>query len=216
MDLYLIGKRMRRCAEAYKIGNAQSIGSYQIQSSYFASRCDNGCLAVLADGTADHVNGRRCAMLAVEACMHEFRLLPNIPEEVEFSAFSDFIATKILRDMRDIIFSGKTPYLSLSFQFIKGSHLYYYSIGSNQVFLYDGSNYQLLNGTCGSVDFGKGMTAGMISRGVWEALNEIELVSYLMKRGHPYEKAQRMLAGVQEKHRKAAKTAAILFVEGCV
>lgn len=199
--------------EAYKIGNAQTIGSCQIQSSYFASYCGNGCLAVLADGTADHINGRRCAILAVEACMREFR---HMPQDVQFQAFSDALAAKILRDMRQIIFLGKTPYLSVSFQYAIGGSLHYYSIGSNRVFLFDGRDYKVLKETCGRVDFRKGMTAGLVSCGVWEALNEKEMVSYLAKREHPYEKAQRMIVGVKEKNRKMAHNAAIVLVEGCL
>ncbi|MCI9123572.1 MAG: protein phosphatase 2C domain-containing protein [Eubacterium sp.] len=200
--------------EAYKIGNAQSIGSYQIQSSYFASACsDKGCLAVLADGTADHPNGRRCAVLAVEACMQEYQ---KIQGKIKAAVFFERAAAKILRDMREIIFLGKTPYLSLSIQWFKGRELFYYSVGSNQVFLYDGSNYRLLKTRSGTVDFAGGMTAGMITRGVSEAFREKEMLAYLCGKEHPYDKAQRMILGVKQKNRKMARTAAILFIEGCL
>lgn len=199
--------------EAYKIGNAQAIGSYQIQSNYFASRCGSECLAVLADGTADHRNGRRCAILAAEACMREFQYMQ---EEVEVPFFFDSVAAKILRDMRDIIFLGKTPYLSVSFQWIRDRELHYYSVGRNQVFLFDGREYQLLQGKYGRTEFRKGMTAGMISKGVWEAFTEKEMISYLVKREHPYDKAQKMILGVKEKNRKRAANATVLLVEGCL
>lgn len=58
--------------DKYKIGNAQSIGSYYIQSNYFSTKNGNCALAVLADGSIDHINGRRCAVLAVEACIRGF------------------------------------------------------------------------------------------------------------------------------------------------
>ncbi len=197
--------------ETYKIGNAQSIGSYQIQSSYFASCCsDRGCLAVLTDGTADHINGRRGAVLAVEACMWEYR---NMRRGAEFSQFIEAVSAKILRDMREIIFLGKTPYLSVSIQWIKDRELFYYTTGSSRCFLFDGSDYRILHESCGKADFGKGMTAGMISRGVWEALNEKEMLFYLQKKQHPYDKAQQMIAGVKKKNRKMAGTAAVLLVE---
>ena len=64
--------------ETYKIGNAQWIGSRHMQSSYFASKCsETAVMAVLADGTIDHINGRRCAVLAVEACIREFGNMPD-------------------------------------------------------------------------------------------------------------------------------------------
>ena len=97
--------------ETYRIGNAQSIGSRRIQSNYFAAkiRKENECLAVLTDGTIDHPNGRRCAVLAVEACMQEFMYLP---QEVTVAAFFDHVTARILRDMRELLYFGKTPYLS--------------------------------------------------------------------------------------------------------
>lgn len=199
--------------EAYKVGNAQTIGFCQIQGSYFAAYCDTRCLAVLAEGAADHINGRRGAILAVEACMRELRCTQK---EVEFSAFCESIVEKILRDMREIIYLGKIPYISLSFQIAENGRLCYYSVGSNQIFLYDGADYRILKGGCGEVEFRKGMTTGMISRGVWEALNEKEMLSYLKKEAHPYEKAQRMIMGVIEKNVKMAGNAAILLVEGCI
>lgn len=200
--------------EAYKIGNAQSIGSYQIQSSYFASYCsDRGCLAVLADGTADHMNGRRCAVLAAEAYIREFQ---KMQQETDYPVFFNAAAKRILRDMREIIFLGKMPYLSVSVQWLKSKELFYYSAGNNRSFLFDGSNYRILSESCGKVSIEKGMTAGMISRGVWEALNEKEMLSYLQKREHPYDKAQQMIMGVKKKNRKMAGTAAVLLVEGCI
>lgn len=115
----------------YKIGNAQSIGSYQIQSNYFASDCSSGCLVALADGSADHINGRRGAVLAVEACMNEFRCMTT---DMEFSVFSKSVVSKVIRDMREIVYLGKTPYLSFSFGIIRDCSLHYYSVGSNQFF----------------------------------------------------------------------------------
>jgi len=200
--------------EAYKIGNAQSIGSYQIQSSYFATYCsDCGCLAVLADGTADHINGRRCAVLAAEACIWEFQ---KMQQNTDYPVYFNAVAKRILWDMREIIFLGKTPYLSVSIQWLKNTELFYYSAGNNRNFLFDGSNYQILSESCGKANIRKGMTAGMISRGVWEALNEKELLSYLQKKEHPYDKAQQVIMGVKKKNRKMAGTAAVLLVEGCL
>lgn len=198
--------------EAYKIGNAQSIGSYQVQSSYFASCCSgSGCLTVLTDGTADHINGRRGAILAAEACVREFRLMRQGTEAADFFKAAE---TKILRDMREIIYLGKTPYLSVSMQWIRGRELFYYAVGSSKSFLFDGREFHPLNESCGKVNYGKGMTAGMISRGVWEALNEKDMLFYLQKKEHPYEKARQIIAGVKKKNRKMAGTAAIVLVEG--
>lgn len=56
----------------------------------------------------------------------------------------------------------------------------------------------------------------MISRGVSEAFYEKEMLAYLCRKEHPYDKAQRMILGVKQKNRKMAGTAAILLIEGCL
>ncbi|RKI40052.1 hypothetical protein D7V86_22300 [bacterium D16-51] len=201
----------------YRIGNAQTIGSRQIQSNYFSTREDGFLLAVLADGTIDHINGRRCAVLAVEACMQEFFVQRENTEiflgnEV-FVTFIDALAVKIQKDIREYIYTGKTPNLSLSLLAVRDRKLFYYTVGNNQAFLYDGKDYRLFNGRNGQADFGEGMTAGIISAGVWEALQEKEMVSCLKKKGHPFDKAQQIILGVRKKNRKKAGNATAILIE---
>lgn len=203
--------------ETYRIGNAQSIGSRQVQSNYFSAkiRRENECLAVLSDGTIDHINGRRCAVLAAEACMREWMYLPR---EADITAFFDVAAARILKDMRELLYLGKTPYLSLSIQYLKDGQMFYYTAGSNRLFLFDGMDVQMLAHAArtGCVEFKKGMTAGMLSHGAWEALREKEIACVLRAGKHPYEKAQQMLLHCKEKNRKAAGNATVLLVEGCL
>lgn len=204
--------------DTYKFGNAQSIGSFQIQSNYFMSGyampgMRDGAIAVLADGTVDHINGRRCAVLAAEACMHAFHAMPP---QVELTAFFDFIAFKILREMREIIFLGKTPNLSISFQFFRGQELFYYSVGSNILFLFDGTEYRILEGTNGCMAISKGMTAGMMSCGAAQAIKETEIISCLKKKSHPYEKAQEIIRNIKSKKMKEAGNATVVLVEDCL
>lgn len=199
--------------EIYRVGNAQSIGSGQIQSNYFASYAGKDCLLVLADGTIDHINGRRCAVLAVEACMRECL---ELPPQTQLPAFFDTVAADILYDMHEILYLGKTPYLSFACQLIRDGTLFYYQAGSSRMFLYDGMQYRILAGKSGSETFGKGMTAGIVSNGVWQALHEKDMVSCLAGNGHPYEKAQRMILKVKEKNRKMAGNATIVCAERCL
>lgn len=170
-------------------------------------------MAVLSDGTIDHINGRRCAVLAVEACMREFG---NIPDHTKMPVFFETLAGKILREMHEIIYTGKQPYLSLGIQVVKGRELFYYNVGSNRMFLSDGTGLRFLTAQNGQVPFALGATAGLVSRGVWEALNEKEMAYCLNRKGHPYEKAQRMLSSVREKKRKQAHNAAAVLIEGCL
>lgn len=196
--------------DTYRIGNAQTIGTYHNQSNYFSIRSDNFVLAVLADGTIDHINGRRCAVLAVEICMREF--LVQMPKE-EVLPFFDFLAGKVQKEIHQYIYSGKMPNLSLSLLFLKDRELFFYTVGNNQVFLYDGKDYKLLRERSGQVSFGEKMTAGMVSGGVHEALQEKEIVSYLKKKEHPFDKAQKLILGVRKKNRKRAGNATVILVE---
>ncbi|MCI8780726.1 MAG: hypothetical protein HFH70_08635 [Lachnospiraceae bacterium] len=201
----------------YRIGNAQTIGSRQVQSNYFSTREDGFALAVLADGTIDHINGRRCAVLAVEACMQEFFAQREntgffIGSE-GFLTFFDALAVKIQKETREYIYTGKMPNLSLSLLAIRDKKLFYYTVGNNQVFLYNGKDYKLLSGRDGQAFFGEKMTAGIVSAGVWEALQEKEMVSYLKKKGHPFDKAQQIILGVRQKNRKKAGNATVILIE---
>ncbi len=60
------------------------------------------------------------------------------------------------------------------------------------------------------------MMAGMFSCGAWEALKEKEIVSYLEKRQHPFDKAQQMLKGIIDKNRKEAGNATVILIEGAL
>ncbi len=199
--------------ENYRVGNAQSIGSGQTQSNYFASYAGRDCLLALADGTIDHINGRRCAVLAVEACMRDCR---ELPPQTPLPDFFDTVAADILSDMHEVIYLGKTPYLSFACQLIRDGKLYYYQTGSCRMFLYDGIQYRILTGASGRETFEKGMTAGIVSDGVWEALHEKDMISCLAGRGHPYEKAQRMILKIKEKNRKTAGNATVVCAERCL
>lgn len=196
--------------DKYKIGNAQSIGSYYIQSNYFSTRSGSCALAVLADGTIDHINGRRCAVLAVEACMRRFY---NSPTGEGVLLLFDSLAADILKEIRELVYLGKMPCLSLSIIFIKNKKMFYYTVGNNQVFIYDGRDYKVMKERRGQADFGRRMTAGMFSCGAWEALQEKEIVSCLQKNIHPFDKAQNIVMGVSKKNRKKTGNATVILVE---
>ncbi len=199
--------------DTYRIGNAQTIGYRQFQSSYFSTWTDGHCTAaaVLAHGTIDHINGRRCAVLAAETCMREFH---RLPENEELPVFFERTAAEIQRLMREYLYLGKQPYLSLGIQVIRERELFYYHVGSGRMFLYNGTEIQFLTKRSGKEAFAKGMTAGLMTKGIWEALHEKDMEFYLNLHAHPYEKAQRMLSGVIEKNRKEAGNAAVVLIEG--
>lgn len=75
--------------------------------------------------------------------MQEFMYLP---QEVTVAAFFDHVTARILRDMRELLYFGKTPYLSLSIQYMRDAQCFYYSAGSNRMFLFDGMDCKILTG----------------------------------------------------------------------
>lgn len=196
--------------DIYKTGNAQTTGSRYFQSNYFSVRNGRTAFAVLADGSIDHINGRKSAILAAEACIKNFY---GIPEEGVLEFF-DYIASFVLKETRRFIYLGKMPALSLSMLFIKDGKLFYYTVGNNRVFLYDGRDYKILEERSGHAAFGKKMVTGMFSCGAWEALKEKEIISYLEKKQHPFDKAQQMLKCIMDKNRKEAGNATVVLIEG--
>lgn len=196
--------------DIYKTGNAQTTGSRYFQSNYFSVRNGRTAFAVLADGSIDHINGRKSAILAAEACIKNFY---GIPEEGVLEFF-DYIASFVLKETRRFIYLGKMPALSLSMLFIKDGELFYYTVGNNRVFLYDGRDYKILEERSGHAAFGKKMVTGMFSCGAWEALKEKEIISYLEKKQHPFDKAQQMLKCIMDKNRKEAGNATVVLIEG--
>ncbi len=204
----------RNVQKRYRIGNAQTIGTRHTQSNYFSAKDQEPALAVLADGTIDHINGRRCAVLAVEAYMQESSRILNNMDDRDALLFFSFVAKKIQKEMRETIYMGKTPYLSMSCLVVSKEKLFYYTVGKNQVILLYNSQLQYLAAGSGCVSFYPGMTAGLLSAGVQEALREREIISCLHKRAHPYEKAQEMIQKVIGKNRKRAGNATVLLVEG--
>lgn len=196
--------------DIYKTGNAQTTGSRYFQSNYFSVRNGRTAFAVLADGSIDHINGRKSAILAAEACIKNFY---GIPEEGVLEFF-DYLAGFVLKETRRFIYLGKMPALSLSMLFIKDGELFYYTDGNNKVFLYDGRDYKILEERSGHAAFGKRMVTGMFSCGAWEALKEKEIISYLEKKQHPFDKAQQMLKCIMDKNRKEAGNATVVLIEG--
>lgn len=195
--------------DIYKTGNAQTTGGCYFQSNYFSVRNSRTVFAVLADGSIDHINGRKSAILAAEACIKKFY---SMPEEGVLEFF-DYIAGFMLKETRRLIYLGKMPALSLSMLFIKDGELFYYTVGNNKIFLYNGRDYKILQERSGRAGFGRKMVTGMFSCGAWEALKEKEIVPYLEKKQHPFDKAQQLLKCIMDKNRKEAGNATVILIE---
>lgn len=195
----------------YKIGNAQTIGNYEIQSNYFSTLNADFAFAVLADGTIDHSNGRKAAILAVETSIAEFY---NKLVRQEFSAFYDSLSIQIIKNINDKIYLGKKPNVSISIVFLERDELFYYSVGDSKIFLYDECDLIPLNARNGHCNIKKKDTVLLMSKGVYQALNEMELLELLSKEMHPYHKAQSIIEDVNNKNIKAAGNSTMILIEG--
>lgn len=197
-------------AERYQIGNAQTIGNYEIQSNYFATWNEDAVFAVLADGTIDHMNGRRAAILAVETSRKEFRALEN---KQQMSGFFDLLSVKIMKSLNDNIYLDKKPNLSLTIIYLEENSLNYYSVGLNQLFLYDGSDFIILKDRNGHSEIGYGCTIGITSQNVCRGFREVEFLKLFTENCHPYYKAQKVIKQINEKNIKNIGNSTILLIE---
>lgn len=197
---------------SYRIGNAQTIGSREVQSNYFSVwEKDGFVFAVLADGTRDNSLGRRAATLCVEVSVEEFM---KRQEMEEIPAFYERLQGRLLWVLQKEFGAGGQPGVSFSSICLKRETLWYYTVGENTVFIFDGKDFSPLRKRQGVVT-GKGtFMAGLCSKGVSEALSEVELLDFLGRSGSPHETARQMVEAVNEKHVKMAANATIVLVEG--
>lgn len=196
----------------FKIGNAQTIGEREVQSNYFSTiDYSDSVFAVLADGTIDHANGRRAAILSVETSIAEWK--KKIVEHSYYNFFEE-LSSLINQKIKDTIYFGKTPKVSLSMTYRDKNDLFYYSIGNNQLFLYNGYDFLLLKERNGHINVNSSDITGLISSGVHQSCNEVDLIQILSRNTHQFEKAQEIIEGINEKHKKTAGNSTIVLMEG--
>lgn len=213
MALFLTGKKKITIEnEFWEVGNAQLLGSKTVQSNYFSTlQQKEAVFAALADGTIDHINGRRGAVLAVETCRKEFL------KEIELSdipSFFEAVSKKILIHIKEHIYRGKTPYLSISMVLGDRDKIYYYTVGANQIFILHGDDYIPLREQNGVYIREATDTVGIISVGVYDTLSEVELVKLIQQPISTFEKAQHIRMKVIEKKKRQQKNATIILIEG--
>lgn len=195
----------------FRIGNGQTIGSFETQSNYFSTINADVAFAVLADGTIDHKNGRKAAILAVERCITEFY---KKPVHFGFPTFYETLSFQIIQEINDKIYFGKKPNLSLGIVFLEANRVSYFSVGDNKIALYNGRELIPLEAQNGHCTMKKMDMVLLMSKGIYEALNEIELLRLLSKGSSPYNRAQGIIEDVNNKNRKTAGNATVILIEG--
>ncbi|MSS64396.1 hypothetical protein [Velocimicrobium porci] len=218
--LFLIGKKRRtNWDNDWLVGNSQTIGDCKIQNNYFATVLGNDFFAVLVDGTIDHINGRQAAILAVEICVSEFKKCKKFIKLEDFSevfVFFEKLEKKIICEVKQYIYLSRTPYLSVSMVYGKDDQMFYYTVGANRLFVINNQDCILLEEKMGFYKIRCGDVIGLISNGVYETLNEIELIQTINRNESLYEKAQKISTKILDKKKRKQKNATVILVEGRV
>ena len=221
-----VNENIRRPARFYSIGNAQSIGGMEIQSNYFAAYVMPGApgfvSAAVADGGIDHVNGRKAAIIAVENMMAA--LSGGILSREHFAEVSERAAKNIIRDVKDYIYRGRTPNLSLSAICVSEGAAYYYTVGDVRVYVYNDRNIRDINGlgVNGVYNVKYGDNFMLVSRGGYEALAPVEMLQFLNGEDKKYRrssesayyKAVGLVGEADRKNIKNAKNTTVVLLEG--
>ena len=205
----------------YLMGNAQTIGAREVQNNYF-SAAQNGAgdlLAVLADGTIDHPNGRIAAIMAVGYCINTFTQKFSRVEPIYTAQFLLDTALKANRRVQDNVFIGKSPRLSLTMALFRGNELNYFNVGVNRIFLYNGHNEQVLGGGVntpyaeGRCELADKNVIGILSAGAYADAHPMERIRIMASKKKLYDKAQAMIESVSKKRLTIQLNATALLIE---
>ena len=209
----------------YMIGNAQWIGLREVQSNYFSTSVTNtgDLIAAVADGSVDHPNGRKSAVIAVEHCVDklmraEFPRDGGLPET---SRFLLEIAMEANKRVRDFVYLGVTPRLSLTLVYFTGKAAHFFDVGTNKFFLYNGRNEQLLNQPAatpyraGRHDIKRGDVFGIFTPGAYATTQPAERMRIVGKasKGNVFDKAQAIIEAVKASNFLNQLNATVLLME---
>ena len=204
--------------EQYQIGNAQTIGSREVQSNYF-SIVDNDAgelFAVLADGTIDHPNGRKAAIIAVKYCVETF-LQNEIYQQEDHAMLKIALGTN--KRVQEEIYIGKSPRLSLTMILLQKQELQYFNVGGNKLYLYDGHRERIFSSntnkpyTYVKYQLKPKNILGVLSAGAHTVTHPMERIKVIETKGKIFDKAQAIIEVVKGKGLKNQHNATVLLIE---
>lgn len=205
----------------YLIGNAQTIGKREVQSNYFSTTYNaaGDLFAVLTDGTIDHPNGRKAAVLAVHYCARAFA---DSGDKWNDHSFME-TALRVNRYIQDHIYTDQSPQMSLLMAIFNGYRLHYFNVGANQIFLYNGhSEHRLENAHCingerkysaGNYELSRKDIVGLLSRGAYAHNHPMERMQALSSGNSAFDKAQAMVEGLNAKGLDNQLNTTVILVE---
>lgn len=185
------------------IGNAQTIGCCMNQSNYFmTSWMKDGLLAVLSDGKSDSVNGMRAAVICCEVTSKKF-LEGNSLEQCHL------YCGKVLREK---IYLGRMPHVSLLTLFLKGEQAQFYQTGDTALYLHRKTGLTKIIERSGNLLLDESSSCLLCTEGVYRSVNEADLCLEIENSGTNQEKAEKILTRVQQACRVNQENATLLLL----
>ena len=205
----------------YLIGNAQTIGCREIQNNYFSTVYNDAgdLLAVLADGAIDHRNGRMAAIVAVGSCVGTFTQKFSDLQPDQTGEFLMDMALKAKRQVQDVVYIGKIPRISLTMALFKDQTVYYFGVGTNKIFLYNGHNERILGEnaanpySCGKCEIEYKNVIGILSAGAHSNAHPMERLKIMESKAEINDKAQAIIESVSKKNLIIQQNATALLIE---
>lgn len=202
----------------YRIGNAQTIGRREVESNYFSTIYNEAgnLFVVLADGSIDHPNGRKAAVLSVEYCVNIFLL--DI-KRVSTSQFMLETALNANKCVQDTIYIDKIPRMSLTMVLFVKNEMLYFNVGTNKVYLYNGHSERIIGDdsnrlySSGKCKLPFKNVIGVLSAGAHAVTHPIERIKIIGSKKDTFDKAQAIIESVKGRCLDNQMNATALLVE---
>ena len=208
-------------SKRFQVGNAQGIGRQDVQSNYFSTAYagKNNLVAVVADGSIDHPNGRAAAVLAVDYCVEALRLATMPANLLE-------IAKDASRHVQDLVYLGNQPRLSLTMVCFDDAKAYYFNVGANKMFHYKGNTERIL-GSDMSLPYAMGVqeikgreVVAILTKGAYSAMHPMERIKIIettrikgsIKKLTMLDKAQAIVESVTAKNLPGQQNMTVLLI----
>jgi hypothetical protein len=202
----------------HKIGNAQTIGRRDIESNYFSTVYNDAgdLFAVLADGAIDHPNGRWAAVIAVQYCADAF--LRKFSHD-NLGQIMHETAVGAAKRIDDVVFLGMRPYVSLAMIVLINKSLWYFNVGANNIYLYNGRNERLLSDasnspyTYGRCELAPKNAVCLLSEGAHSVTHSMERLNIFASGMEAFYKSQAIIEKVNSKGLTNQSNATAILIE---
>lgn len=223
------------------VGNAQILGSAQVQNDYFATyQSENGLLIIVSDGIGRDEWGRRCAEIVVSTYLDEYKKAAEIMEYDLFLRRTLRLANQRVTKVGIDIGCGAT----VSVGILKKQDLHWLNVGNSAIMIANREEILRLNDTytivyvnepvykkkplayydqymgleddlkaqSGVFFLNKEEQIIFCTDGVYLQISEMDMLGYLRQRITSYEKAQNILLAIQRKQRTDQDNATIVVI----